>query len=304
MNKLVLQKAEKIKMSDFTILDELARHGSLREVARLVQSTPVQISRRLKIIEKAMGYRVFERGPKGLSLTGQGHELMKSVQAVNGEFHAMLSRRREKQKGIDRPMGIAATSFLTSFAVVPVMSGLMKDFPAQRFYVHAFNPDDLISAGVKGAFHIAVHPNPMDWPRSWQTELVGHMGWGLFAKKGHPLTRSLKDLEEVPFVYPLMWDGGKLVVQNDNCPLPVLQRNSYVGTQTAEQARHFVYQSHVVGFLPRLLMREEVERGKAVEIDIPDWPSFSQPIHLSVRIDSVPELYYRELKSRLRDLLE
>ena len=304
MNKLFLHRAEKMKLSDFTILSELSRLGSLREVSRQMNTTPVQISRRLKVIEKALGYLIFVRGPKGLTLTGQGHELMKSVQAMNGEIHSILSHRKQKKNDVDRPLGIAGTSILTSYAIVPVLCEMMKSFPEQRNYVHAFNPDDLIAAGLKGAFQVAVHPEPMDWPRSWQTELIGHMNWKLYARKGHPLTKSLQGIEEFPFVYPLMWDGTKLALQDDNCPLPVTKRNSYVGTQTAEQGKHFIYQSNLVGFLPQLLMNEDVERNKVIEIDVAEWPSIQQPIYLSVRTDSVPDKFYREMKTRLKVFLK
>jgi DNA-binding transcriptional LysR family regulator len=303
MNQPLLQRAEKIKVSDFTILGELARLGSIREVARLMRSTPAQISRRLKTIEKTVGYRIFERGPKGLILTGSGQEILRFAQMVNGEFQNVISHRKQKRSALDRPLGVASTSFLLSYLAVPALGEVLKKLPDLRSYVLAFNPDDLSSAGIKSAFQLAIHPTPIDWPRSWQTELMGHIRWGLFAKKGHSLTRSQALLDEVPFVYPMMWDGGKLVVQNDNCPLPVNQRNSFVGTQTAEQAMHLIQRSNVVGFLPHLLMQETLQRGQVVEIKIREWPSIEQSVYLSFRTDLVTEAQHQAFRQSIRHIL-
>lgn len=110
------QKGDRIKVSDFAILDELARVGSIREAARSFRTTPAQISRRLKVIERAFGYRIFERGVKGLALTGQGSVLMKSVMVINGEFHKVIGARKRGQLEVDRPVGLASTSFLTTYA--------------------------------------------------------------------------------------------------------------------------------------------------------------------------------------------
>lgn len=300
----MLLKAERIKVSDFAILGELARLMSIREVARLMKSTPTQISRRLNVIEKTLGYRIFERGPKGLFVTGAGQDALKFAQMVNGEFHAVVSSRKQKRSSLDRPLGIASTSFLLSYAAVPALSEAMKQLPDFRAYVLALNPDDLIAAGVKGAFQVAIHPSDQDWPRSWQTELVGHLRWALFMRKGHPYLKSEKAIEEVPFVYPMMWDGTKLVVQNDNCPLPVNQRNSFFGTQTAEQAMHMIRHSkEIAGFLPRLLMREAVRNGNVVEVTVPGWPTIEQPIYLSLRTDAVTDAQYRTLRSAIHLIL-
>ena len=303
MNPSLLQKSEKIKISDFSMLGDLARLMSIREVARHMRTTPAQISRRLKVVEKTLGFRIFERGPKGLIVTGAGQEALKLALLVMGEFQAILGNRRNRKASLDRPLGIASTSFLLSYAAIPALSEMIKVLSDVRSYVMSFNPDDLMAAGVKGAFQMAIHPTAFDWPRSWQTELVGHLRWSLFARKGHPFLRSREALEEVPFVYPMVWDGAKLTVQSDYCPLPVNQRNSFVGTQTAEQAMHLVRQSNVVGFLPELLMSDALEQGQVVEIDMPSWPVTEQAVYLSIRTDAVLESHYRVFSAALRRIL-
>ncbi len=304
MNQLLLQKAEKFKVSDFNLLIELARLGSLRETARLLRSTPAQISRRLKHIEQVLGYRIFERGPKGLILTGAGQQVLKLSLLVNGEFQSVLEHRRNKRALADRPIGFASTSFLLSYAVIPALAETYTQAPNLRSYVLSFNPDDLVAAGIKGAFHVAVHSASLDWPRTWQSVLVGQIRWGLFAKKHHPILRAKYSLDELPFVYPMMWDGDKLVIQNDNCPLPVNQRNSVVGTQTAEQAMHMIRLSNMVGFLPYLLMRESLASGEVVEIPRSGWPTVEQPVYLSIRTDAITEVTYEILRRELRSVLK
>lgn len=303
MNHFLLQKCERLKFSDFMILSELAHLGSIRETARVIRSTPAQVSRRLQMIEKTLGYRVFERGTKGLIVTGAGQEVLKLAQQFNGEILRVFENRRGKTRTLDRPIGIGATSFLLSHAAIPALGQVLLEIPDARSYLLAFGPDELITAGVKGAVQMAVHPSAMDWPRTWQTELIGHMRWSLFVRKGHPLIKNLSMLEEVPFVYPMVWDGSKLVVNNDSCPLPVNKRNSFIGTQTAEQAMHLVRASNVVGFLPNVLMRDSLNQKHVVELLVPHWPKIEQPVYLSLKADSISDRLYRTFSRHLRLVL-
>lgn len=295
-----MQRAEKIKVSDFAIIGELARLMSIRDTARVMRTTPVQISRRLNTVEKTLGYRIFERGPKGLIVTGAGQDAVKFALSMGNEFFSIISSRKQKKSTLDRPVGVASTSFLLSYAAIPALCQVFKQMPDLRSYVLAFNPDDLVAAGIKGAFQLVVHPQAMDWPRSWQTEHVGNLRWALYGRRGHPLSKGRGGVEEAPFVYPLMWDGTKLLVQNDHCPLPVNQRNSFVGTQTAEQAMHLVEQSNLVGFLPTLLMRESLRKGAVTEIEIPEWPAIEQPIYMSFRTDLITEPLYHAFRAALK----
>lgn len=304
MNSALLQRAERLKLSDFILINELARLGSIREASRFFKSTPAQLSRRLKIIERAVGVRIFERGPKGLIPAAEADAILRFSVLMESEFQASVTFGRQKRPLLNRPLGIGATSFLTSFAVAPALGEVLIGQPDLRTYLLAFNPDELVPAGTKGAIQLAVHPGNLDWPRSWQSEYVGRMRWGLFARKGHAVFRSNAPLEELAFVYPLMWDGGKLVVQNDHCPIPVNRRNSFVGTQTAEQAMHVVRSTAMVGFLPKLLMRDAVNNGEVREVEVDDWPQVEQPVYISVKTDAVTALNYRLVTEALSRVLQ
>lgn len=304
MNSALFQRAERLKLSDFILLNELARLGSIREASRFFKSTPAQVSRRLKVIERVVGVRIFERGPKGLIPSAEADAILRFSILMESEFQTSVTFGRQKRANLNRPLGIGATSFLTSFAVAPALGEVLTSQPDLRTYLLAFNPDELVPAGTRGAIQLAVHPGHLDWPRSWQSEYIGRMRWSLFARKGHPIFRSKTPIEELAFVYPLMWDGGKLVVQNDNCPIPVNRRNSFVGTQTAEQAMHVVRATPMVGFLPKLLMREAVQNGEVREVEIAEWPLVEQPVHISVKTDAVSSMNYRLITEALKRVLQ
>jgi DNA-binding transcriptional LysR family regulator len=252
-------------------------------------------------METTLGLRMFERTGTGINLTSTGGEVLKMAEAFVDDFNA-LTKGGGKAGG--QNLGVASTSFLLASVAIPAVCKVMNKMPQLRSHFLAVSPDEFTKAGLAGAYHLAIHPTAYDWPRSWQTEIIGQISWGLFARAANPLIKGKTPIAEMPFVYPLQWDGARLSPQNDYCPLPLSERRTHVGTQTAEQAIQIVLHSDIVGFLPRIMAHEYVARKILQEVKVPRWPSVEQPVYLSIRTDAVSQAVFKAVRSAARGILK
>jgi DNA-binding transcriptional LysR family regulator len=199
----------KTSLGDMQLFVELAKLGSLREVARSRQMEVAQLSRSLKRFEERVGRRLFERSPRGLLLTPEGLSLRASVEKVLEELGLdfggyEVATEKGKVPYID---GIGAPSFLMNDLALPLVGNLkQREFIAGGAVVE-LPPDRLVLSGLRGIVMMGLHAGKLEWPQSWVSERVGTLRWGLYgAKKYFPRTTlSVTEVMKLEFVYPVYW---------------------------------------------------------------------------------------------------
>lgn len=109
----------KIEFLELFIL--LAQHGSFSKVADLTFSTQSSVSKKIAKLEEAVDFRLFDRYPKGVSLTKAGdlfYSYAKEILRLNDEAHVQLANlRANTQKHIT----IGATTLYGQY-VMPKLS--------------------------------------------------------------------------------------------------------------------------------------------------------------------------------------
>jgi DNA-binding transcriptional LysR family regulator len=294
-----------ISLHDLEMFLEVARTQSIRETARRSGIEAGQVSRLLKRLEGKIGSRLLERNASGVSLTQQGSTAVRAAEAILREAGELAAIGRGEQAESTRVYGIGSASFLCARLLSQIVGELaMKENgPSVRLIDVA--PDQMISLALKGAFDMAMHVAPLDWPRSWQVEEVGEMRWHLYARKdlGVPSRCSVQSLKKYAFIYPVYWTNEGLIEGNDQCPLRLNQRKAGIATSTAETALAVLKASDQLAFLPEILAREAVESGEISAITVREWKPVVKPLYLAVRSDVVPNRLFGDLGERIRKAL-
>lgn len=73
---------EQLKIKDLKIISMLERFASLRSLSRHIGMEPQNLSKRLDVIETTLGYRLFERSPKGIALTSEGRYAIDKTKGI------------------------------------------------------------------------------------------------------------------------------------------------------------------------------------------------------------------------------
>lgn len=319
-------KISQINLFDIEIFIDLASIKSIRELARRRNLQAGQLSKMIKKLENKVGSRLIERSLSGIILTRQGQEFLKCSEKMIkmvDEIHEINSDlNTKKNKNL---YSIGAPTFLSSHLTAVVASGF-KNTPNNssnnssinssnnsensnetRFRILDFSPDQITSAGLRGAFDMALHIGKLDWPRSWESVQVGQLRWGLFANKKHPLNLqkpiTLAKILKYPFLVPVYWTNEGLFVGHDQCPIPFSKRIRGFETATADAALMIAKNTQQLVFVPEVLANSHVLIKDLVQIPTPFWENVERPLYISVRTDAVSQRMFKEFKEQIAKLI-
>lgn len=103
---------------------EVAKIGSFSGAAEILNASQSALSRSVITLENHLQARLFERGPRGLTLTCQGEILFESIKKITVELnHAQVSLETEESE----PAGFIRISATTGFASL-YLATLMPEF--------------------------------------------------------------------------------------------------------------------------------------------------------------------------------
>ncbi|WP_027582000.1 LysR family transcriptional regulator [Bradyrhizobium sp. Ai1a-2] len=101
---------------------EVTESGSIKQAAASLRIAPSAISRQMQAIEEELSAKLFERGPRGMQLTGAGHLLYRYAVENRNQLDGIRVRVQEFDSSRRGQVRIATVegmlmSFLSNFAV-------------------------------------------------------------------------------------------------------------------------------------------------------------------------------------------
>ncbi len=124
------QRVDRVDWNDLKYLLAVERRGSLAAAAKELGVTKATASRRLAALEAALGARLVERNPKGLTLTAAGREAADSARQV-GDVVVGLADRVGKVSDA-KPRGtvrLTAPPWLAERCLIPALPELAARYP-------------------------------------------------------------------------------------------------------------------------------------------------------------------------------
>lgn len=108
----------------------VARSGQLSTAGRQLHANHATVSRRIDRLESALGVKLFERNPRGYTLTAAGDRLLETAESIEREA---TSLRMEAAKGAAPLSGVVRLSTLEGFGhffLADRLPGLARAYPA------------------------------------------------------------------------------------------------------------------------------------------------------------------------------
>jgi DNA-binding transcriptional LysR family regulator len=109
--------------------EAVARHGSFAAAATDLHITHWAVGKQIRLLEDWFGVPLFERGPRGVSLTDEGASLLQDVNATF-ERLATAAARVRREEFSRRVSGLVRVNVLSSFALCWLLPRL-PDFHAK-----------------------------------------------------------------------------------------------------------------------------------------------------------------------------
>jgi LysR family glycine cleavage system transcriptional activator len=145
MNKKILSMNKPLRsLSGLIDFDCAARWGSFKLAAQELHKTPAAISLQVKQLEEALGFELFVRHPRNISLTEKGQELAATVRRTLAELNTKVTAL---QTGDDEKiLRISTTHSLAIKWLVPRIARFSKLHPELDIRIdssdHLANMDD------------------------------------------------------------------------------------------------------------------------------------------------------------------
>src|SRR5262245_17864930 len=110
-----------------------ARTGSFKTAAEALHLTASAVSHRIAGLEKALGEKLFERGPRGVVLSPAGRQLA----ATTGRTFGDLARALARQSGGSRRLRLSAVPIFASHWLLPRLGQFLAAHPEIELQVEA-----------------------------------------------------------------------------------------------------------------------------------------------------------------------
>ncbi|MFN6548298.1 LysR family transcriptional regulator [Mycolicibacterium nivoides] len=104
---------------NFRFFLEVARVGRLNEAARVLEVDHTTVGRRITVLERALGERLFDRAPSGWRLTEAGKRLMPRAEAIESAVIAAYDTQGSAPGALTGSIRIATTDGFGAFIIAP-----------------------------------------------------------------------------------------------------------------------------------------------------------------------------------------
>ena len=134
-----------------------ARAGSFKAAAEALHITASAVSHRIAGLEKTLGERLFERGPRGVVLSPAGRQLA----ATTGRAFGDLSRALARQSAGSRRLRVSAVPIFASHWLLPRLGQFLSAHPEIELQVEASPRMADMEAGL---VDVALRYGEGNWP--------------------------------------------------------------------------------------------------------------------------------------------
>lgn len=150
-----------LSIRQIEIFAKLAETANMSEAAGTLGLTQPALSQQLRALEQRVGFRLFERVPKGLQLTPSGREMLRFARAMLGaakDFSEAADRVASRPAGTIR-FGVTPT--IGPYLMPAVIRVLHRRFPELRLYMREGIPAIQQAELRAGELDMVLSPMPI-----------------------------------------------------------------------------------------------------------------------------------------------
>jgi DNA-binding transcriptional LysR family regulator len=288
--------------------DEVARQGSIRKAATILNVAPTSVARKILATEERLGTKLLHRSPEGIELTAAGKRLLEHCRKTLYDFEkarAEIDDLRDKRQGhltiltLDSP----------TFSVLPeVLNRFVDEFPGISLSISAELQETIIEGVLRGEADLGItFTNTLPPELRVLTEKA--TPFGAIVAADHPLAERISlgvdDLRGYNLVRTLYAREHKTFLDEEIQELAATL-STHVFTNALTVAKGAIVSGNLVGIYTKLGFLEEIAAGKLKFIPLNMGGLAEYRIGLvtsaSVGMDPVKSLFLNAMTQRLRGL--
>lgn len=135
---------------------EVARNGSIKDAAEALHVSASAISRQISNLERSLGVAVFDRHPRGMTLTDAGRLLLAHIRRSEAEGDALFREMRDAQSHRTRVIKVATVHGFSSTLVPRAMAKFSVAYPDVAFEMLVLPTAEATRQVIEGQVDVAV----------------------------------------------------------------------------------------------------------------------------------------------------
>ncbi|WP_411905699.1 LysR substrate-binding domain-containing protein [Rhizobium mayense] len=246
----------------------VAEQGSVTRAAQNLSISQSSVTEALKELESDLGVELFERHPRGLSITHNGHQFLRHATKILATVSDARTSFSGKQNEAGGALNIGVTSLVAGYVLSDLLARYRRACPGVEVSAIEDNGGYLEHLLVGGELDVAVMviSNLRD-RMALQAEILETSPYRLWLPMGHPLVSadiiSVADISREPLIMLTIDE----IEENTGKLLTALGARPHVAfrTRSVEAVRSLVATGAGVALLPDLVYRPWSLEGDRIE---------------------------------------
>ena len=246
----------------------VAEQGSVTRAAQNLSISQSSVTEAIKELEGDLGVELFERQPRGLSITHNGHQFLRHATKILATVTDARNAFSETQENTGGTLNIGVTSLVAGYVLSDLLARYRRACPGVEVSAIEDNGSYLEHLLIGGELDVAVMviSNLRD-RMALQAEILETSPYRLWLPMGHPLVSadiiSIADIAREPLIMLTVDE----IEENTGKLLSALGARPHVAfrTRSVEAVRSLVATGAGVALLPDLVYRPWSLEGDRIE---------------------------------------
>lgn len=247
----------------------VAETGKISTAASMVGISPSAVTEAIGELAAASGIKLFERHPRGLTLTYEGHRLLAHcrniLSAVESAGYAMTGPIND----ISGSIQLAVTITISGYFLAPLLARFHQRFPAVEVSIHEVKRSDIEAGLVSGKYELGLMlVSNLSEHANLVSHTLVHSMRRLWLPPKHPLLDAeiitLDDVARQPYIQLLIDDAESST--HSYWSAYNLEPNIVVRTESVEAVRGLIASRNGVTILSDMMYRPWSLEGDRIEV--------------------------------------
>ena len=256
----------------------VVERGSFSAVAKEIGATQSAVSKQVAALEARLGAKLLVRSTRAIALTRAGEAFFPEARRLAEEVEAAEAKARANERTLEGVLKVAASVGFGAGRLMPVVRSFLAAHPGLAIELKLDDAFvDIIAEGVDVAVRIGeLAESRLVATKLGETRrlLVASPDYLRYAK---PLTTP-QDLAAHACILFTGRDAGRWTLDGPGGERAAIDVSGNFGSNSSQAMRAAILQGLGVGFVPELLVGDDLRHGALVE-PLPAWRGLAQPIH-------------------------
>lgn len=243
--------------------DAVARQGSIRKAAAVLNVNSTTVTRKLRDVERDLGVKLVNRTPDGVVLTAAGSVVVEHCRKTLYDYEQLRAVVDDIHSARSAHIRLMVIDSAALGLVPGVLNGFSADYPNVTYSVTTGQPDEIVEAAAEGTIDIGLSFSDESHP-SVRSIFEKAAPIGALMRSDHPLAGrteiTIADLENYLLVRSI--DGrGHYSLLDKAIAGTTMSLTTMVFTDYLPIAKKAIESSQAIGLYTKLGFRDEIDAG-------------------------------------------